>query len=92
MRLNTNNQWLANDNKTADVYVNVVKCPVGYVTPSVDSCLPCVRGYFSFNPADPECEWCPDNANCSGIHSGQPQIWPDNGYWHSAPNATKLHR
>lgn len=91
VRLSTDNNMLANDNKTVDVYVNVVECPVGYTTASIDSCFPCVRGYFSFKPTDRECGWCPANAECMGIHSGQPQIWPVKGYWHSAPNSTQMH-
>lgn len=40
--------------------VNVFSCPVGDVTVSSgDACQTCVRGFYSFNPANDTCDQCP---------------------------------
>lgn len=92
LHLSTDNPLLPNGTKHTSLAVSVVECPVGYATASRDNCVPCLRGYYSFDPADKECSWCPANAVCTGVHSGVPQIWPEEGWWHSAPRSIQMHR
>jgi hypothetical protein len=90
--ITTNNPLLQGTNKTVILHLTVVSCPLGYATPSRDNCNACIRGYFSLNPNEQECSLCPPNAQCAGIHFGWPQIWPTEGWWHSAPHSIQMHR
>lgn len=73
----------------AELYLRIVPCPLGYITASSgDACSLCVRGYFSFDPRDRECTMCVANAQCPG----GAELWPADGFWHSAPRSDQMLR
>ena len=50
--------------------------------------IPCVKGFFSFNPYDQECTMCPVTAVCPG----GARLYPKPGYWHSARQSVQVHK
>lgn len=73
----------------ANVTVNIGKCPKGHVTGGRDdTCNRCPVGLFSFDPRDAQCSVCGANAVCPG----GAVVWPDEGFWNSAPQSTQMHR
>lgn len=74
------------DVEAAKLNMRVVRCPLGYITASSgDACSLCVRGYFSFDPSDKQCTMCVPNAECPG----GAELWPSEGFWHSAPRSNQ---
>lgn len=75
--------------KPAIMQLRITPCPKGYATASTgDACIPCVQGYFSFNPMANECTTCVPNALCPGGAT----VWPAKGFFHSAPQSVQMHR
>jgi len=73
----------------AIMLLRIIPCPKGYATASTgDACIPCVKGYFSFNPSANECSTCVPNAFCPGGAT----VWPAKGFFHSAPQSIQMHR
>jgi hypothetical protein len=72
-----------------NVTVNIVKCPKGHVTGGRDdTCNRCPKGLFSFDPRDVQCSICGANTICPGGAT----VWAIQGFWHSAPQSTQMHR
>lgn len=73
----------------AILQLRITPCPKGYATASTgDACIPCVTGYFSFNPLANECSTCVPNAICPGGAT----VRPAKGFFHSAPQSVQMHR
>jgi hypothetical protein len=54
-----------------------------------DVCDQCPDGQYSLDQADQACSPCPDSAMCP---NGTTSFIPAEGFWHSAANATLMHR
>jgi hypothetical protein len=48
----------------------------------------CPIGLFTFAPNSAECTVCGANFECPGGAT----VWPDKGFWHSAPRSIQMHR
>jgi hypothetical protein len=82
---------IVDDDSVGSEYIDlrIVPCPLGQITASSgDACSLCVRGYFSFNPTDKQCTICVPNAECPGGAN----LWPVEGFWHSAPRSNQMLR
>jgi hypothetical protein len=70
--------------------VNIVPCPVGWVTTGgrKDTCNRCPEGLYSFDSVNTQCNICVPNFQCPG----EATVWPEVGFWHSAPRSIQAHR
>lgn len=79
----------AADITPARLQVNIVPCPPGFVTGGrKDTCNKCPEGLFTFEPKSAQCSVCGANFECPGGAT----VWPDKGFWHSAPRSIQMHR
>ena len=73
-------------NPFTEVNISLEECNNGEViTGSMNQCMLCQSGSYSFFNNETQCHPCPDNANCSAD-----QIIPIYGYWHSFNTSTKV--
>jgi hypothetical protein len=69
--------------------VNIVPCPPGFVTGGRDdTCNRCPEGLYSFGSLIAQCSICQANFECPGGAT----VWPESGFWHSAPRSIQVHR